>query len=134
MAGARVQSGKGMADAAHLPLRRRALAWVRRGWRPAGTLMAIVLALLLTWHVIYGKDGLSFWQQKRAQDRELQREIKDLQQENTQMRQQIEQLKTDPDAIEREAREKLHYARPGEVIYMLPAQPQSQTPPDGAGR
>ena len=36
------------------------------------------------------------------------------------MRQQIERLKSDPDAIEREAREKLHYAKPGEVIYTLP--------------
>ncbi len=42
------------------------------------------------------------------------------------MRQQIERLKSDPDAIEREAREKLHYAKPGEVIYTLPEQPQAQ--------
>jgi cell division protein FtsB len=47
------------------------------------------------------------------------------------MRQQIEPLNSDPDAIEREAREKLHYAKPGEVIVALPDQPQSQlqTPP-----
>ncbi len=134
MTGAGVQSGKDTADTAQVPLRERALEWVRRGWRPAGTLIAIALTLLVTWHVIYGKDGLSFWQQKRAQDHQLQQEIKDLQQENAQMRQQIDQLKTDPEAIESEAREKLHYARPGEVIYVLPAQPQSQPPPGGAGR
>jgi cell division protein FtsB len=42
------------------------------------------------------------------------------------MKDRIEHLKSDPDAIEREAREKLHYAKPGEVIYTLPvaAQPQ----------
>ncbi len=109
-------------------LRERALDWAQRLWRPAGTVVAVVLALLVTWHVIYGKHGLSVWQQKRAEDRALQQEIKDLQQENAQMRQQIERLKSDPDAIEREAREKLHYAKPGEVIYTLPAQPQAQQP------
>ena len=134
MKGASVQTGKAAADAEHVRLRGRALAWVRRAWRPAGTLIAIMLALLMTWHVVYGKDGLSFWQKKRTQDRELRQEIKDLQQENAQMQQQIEQLKTDPNAIEREAREKLHYARPGEVIYMLPAQPQGQPQPGGSGR
>ncbi len=81
------------------------------------------------WHVVYGNHGLSIWQQKRAEDRALQHEIKDLQQENAQMRQQIDHLNSDPDAIEREAREKLHYARPGEVIYTLPDQPQAQQPP-----
>ena len=80
-------------------------------------MIAVVLALLVTWHVIYGKHGLSVWQQKRAEDRALQQEIKDLQQENAQMRQHIDHLNSDPDAIEREAREKLHYAKPGEVIY-----------------
>jgi len=51
----------------------------------------------------------------------LQREIKDLEQENAQLRQRIGRLQSDPDAIEHEAREKLHYAKPGEVIYTLPA-------------
>ena len=132
MTAAKTQTGK--PDAAHPSLRQRALAWVRHVWRPAGTLVAIALALLMTWHVIYGKDGLSFWQRKRAQDHELQQQIKDLQQENAQMRQQVEQLKTDPNEIEREAREKLRLARPGEVIYMLPAEPQSQAQPGGAGK
>jgi cell division protein FtsB len=43
------------------------------------------------------------------------------------LRERIERLKSDPDAIEHEAREKLHYAKPGEVIYALPAPPQTET-------
>jgi cell division protein FtsB len=112
-----------------LTLRERALALARRLWRPAGTVIAVGLALLVTWHVIYGKHGLSVWQQKRAEDRALQQEIRNLQQENAQMRQEIERLKSDPDAIARKARGTLHYAKPGEVIYMLPDQPKTQTPP-----
>ena len=33
--------------------------------------------------------------------------------------------------IEREAREKLHYAKPGEVIYALPPDPPPPNPPAG---
>jgi len=77
-------------------------------------------------HVINGKHGLSVWHQKRAEDRELQREIKDVELENAQLKQSIDRLKSDPDAIEHEAREKLHYAKPGEVIYTLPEPTQTQ--------
>ncbi len=99
----------------------RVVGSIARVWRPAGSVLAVVLALLLTWHVINGKHGLSVWQQKRVEDRQLRKEIDSLEQENARLRQRVEKLKTDPHAIEREAREKLHYAKPGEVIYTLPA-------------
>jgi|SRR5580700_3125423 cell division protein FtsB len=108
------------------PMPARAYAWAQRVWRPAGTAIAVLLALLVTWHVVNGKHGLSVWQKTRTEDHQLQQEIKDLQQENAAMQQQIESLKSDPDAIEHEARQKLHYAKPGEVIYTLPDDPQSQ--------
>jgi cell division protein FtsB len=108
------------------PLRQRAFAFALRMWRPAGTAVAVLLALLVTWHVIHGKHGLSVWQHERAEDRVLEKEIQDLQRENAQMQQQIDRLQNDPDAIEHEARERLHYAKPGEVIYTLPDAPQTQ--------
>lgn len=100
--------------------------WTRRFWRPAGTLLAVLLALLVTWHVIDGKDGLSAWQRKRSEERQYQQEIDRLQKENAQLRDRIQRLQSDPDAIQHEAREELHYAKPGEVIYTLPAEPQGQ--------
>jgi cell division protein FtsB len=39
-----------------------------------------------------------------------------------------------PDAIEHEAREKLHYAKPGEVIYTLPAASPAQPQPAATGK
>jgi cell division protein FtsB len=118
-------------DKKRASLRSWALGWTQRLWRPAGTGVAVILALLVTWHVIYGNHGLSVWHEKRAEDRALKQEIKALQQENAQMREKIERLNSDPDAIEREAREKLHYAKPGEVIVTLPdqSQVQPQMPP-----
>jgi len=120
---------KGKAAATPEPFSQRALNWAIRIWRPAGTVVAVGLALLLTWHVVNGKHGLSVWQQKRVEDKQLHKEIEDLQQENARLRQRVEKLKSDPHAIEREAREKLHYAKPGEVIYALPPDPHAQTPP-----
>jgi cell division protein FtsB len=109
--------------ASPLSRRQRLLNWAQRVWRPAGTAVAILLALLLTWHVIHGKHGLSFWQHKRAEDRALENEIRELQQENGALHSRIEHLKSDPESIEQEARKRFHYARPGEVIYTLPAEP-----------
>ena len=107
-------------------LRERALEWSLRMWRPAGTGVVVTLALLLGLHVVNGKHGLSAWQQNRHEDKELRKEINDLQQENERLRARVEKLKSDPNAIEHEAREKLHYAKPGEVIVDLPAEKQTQ--------
>ena len=112
-----------------LSLSQRVVASIARVWRPAGSVLAVALALLLTWHVINGKHGLSVWQQKRVEDRQLRKEIDSLEQENARLRQRVEKLKTDPNAIEREAREKLHYAKPGEVIYTVPVSSGAQTQP-----
>lgn len=111
------------------PLSERILAEAVRMWRPAGTGIAVLLALLLGWHVVNGKHGLSMWQQKRIEGQRLQKEIDTLQQENARLRDHVQKLKSDPDAIEHEAREKLHYAKPGEVIYALPDAPQSNSQP-----
>ena len=111
-----------------LPLRQRAINWVQQGWRPAGTLFAVMLALAFAWSVVNGRHGLSTWYQQRTQEKQLKKEIQDLQQENAHLRSHVDRLKTDPSAIEHEAREKLHYAKPGEVIYTLPATEAQKSP------
>jgi cell division protein FtsB len=118
------------------PLHERALTWAQHIWRPVGTSVAVSLILLVGWGVVNGKHGLSAWQQQRVTDMQLKKEIDDLQQENARLRDHVERLKSDPNAIEHEAREQLHYAKPGEVIYTLPAQPQTQTQtePVGSGK
>jgi cell division protein FtsB len=120
--------------AGKVSLSQRLLNGAGRAWRPAATAVAVCLAALLTWHVINGKHGVSVWQQKRAEDQQLRKEIQALEQENARMRVHVERLKSDPDAIEHEAREKLHYAKPGEVIYTLPAQSQPVAQPTGASK
>jgi cell division protein FtsB len=106
-------------QAAPVPLPHRALSWALRAWRSAGSVVAVALALLLGWHVVNGKHGLSAWEQMRVEDKQLQKEIDGLQQENSRLRIRVDKLKSDPDEIEHEAREKLRYAKQGEVIVDL---------------
>jgi len=93
--------------------------------RRIATGLAVVLAVFFAYHVVFGRNGVNSYEQKRIQDRELHQQIDALQQENSLLNDHVTRLKSDPDAIEYEAREKLHYARPGEVIYTLNNQPQA---------
>ena len=100
-------------------LKRRAAAFLYRSGRRIATALAVVLAIFFGYHVMAGRNGVSVYEQKRVEDRELHNQIDALQQENDRLKEHVDRLKSDPDAIEREAREKLHYARPDEVIYTL---------------
>jgi cell division protein FtsB len=104
------------------PLPVRAVSWAMRVWRPVGSGLAVCLALLMGWGVVNGRHGLSTWNQMRVQDKQLQKEIDDLQAENARLKVRVDRLKSSQDEIEHEAREKLHYAKQGEVIYTLPAE------------
>jgi cell division protein FtsB len=79
-------------------------------------------------HVMFGANGMVVYKQKRAEYRNLQKELETVQIENDHYNQQIKALKNDTEAIEKEAREQLHYVRPGEVVYVSPPPPQAQTP------
>ncbi|MGB8262006.1 MAG: septum formation initiator family protein [Terracidiphilus sp.] len=103
--------------------------WTRRIWWPAGTVVAVGLAGLLLLHVVNGKHGITVWQQKRAEDLQLRKEIGDLEQENARLHNRIEHLKSDPEAIGHEARQTLHYAKPNEVIVKLPPEPKAEPQP-----
>ena len=133
-----VQAGKNVLAngevAVPASISQRALNWMRRAWRPAASVMAVSLALLILWHGFSGKNGLLVWQQKRVEDRQLRKEIDDLQQENARLRQQNERLNSSPDAIGQVAREQLHYAKPNEVIVQLPPEKKTPAQPTGAGK
>lgn len=80
-----------------------------------------VVLLVVAYHAIFGANGLMVYEQKRRESRELDRQIKSLQQQNSSLETENKALKSDPETIEKEARERLRYARPGEFVYTLPA-------------
>ena len=80
----------------------------------------VLMTIWLFLHVMFGANGMVVYRSKRAEYQRLQSEIDRAQKENDQYTQQIKALQNDPKAIEKEAREQLHYTRPGEIVYVDP--------------
>jgi cell division protein FtsB len=106
-------------------IRNRLLASGYRNRRRLATGAAMMLAALMGYFAVIGDNGLTVYKQKRIETRQLAKQIDALKAENERLQAHVERLKSDPDAIEHEAREKLHYTRAGEVIYTLPDSPGS---------
>lgn len=98
---------------------------VNLSWRKVATGAAAVGALGLGFHVMFGQNGLTSYEQKRQETKSLSLQLKSLERENELLKGHVNRLQNDPAAIEHQAREELHYTRPGEVIYTLPAAPAS---------
>lgn len=96
--------------------------------RRIATIAVTVLAVSLFVHVMFGANGMVVYKQKRAEYEVLRNGIVQVQQENDRYTQQIQGLKSDQKAIEKEAREQLGYAKPGEYVYVPPA-PAKPAPP-----
>jgi cell division protein FtsB len=106
----------------------RAVLSMIGSWRRWATVAAAVLAIGVAFHVVFGQNGLTAYEKKNRDARMLEGQLNSLQHENEMLKAHIDRLKDDPSAIEHQAREELHYTRPGEVIYTLPATPGSSSP------
>ncbi len=89
--------------------------------RRIATCAVVALAVMLGYHVVFGRNGLIAYRAKRDQMHDLSAQMTQLQRENLRLHGHVDRLSRDPNAIEHEAREALHYTRPGEVIYTMPA-------------
>jgi cell division protein FtsB len=100
--------------------------------RKIATFAVLAIAALVAYHAVFGANGMVVYEKKKAELQTVNSEVEKLQQENQRFSEQIQALKSDPHAIEKEAREQLRYARPGEVIYLLPGQKNADAPPANA--
>jgi cell division protein FtsB len=99
-------------------------------WRTKIATAGVALfALYVAFHVVFGANGMRVYERKKSDHQRLQQEVQQMQSENEQLQKSIQNLKTDPKTIEKEAREQLKYARPGEVVYVLPAMPAPKSDP-----
>ena len=80
----------------------------------------ILVCIALCVHEVFGQHGILAMRQEQKEMESLRQRIQQLQQENEKLDRQIKALQSDPKAIERVAREQMHMARPGEIIYTLP--------------
>ena len=95
--------------------------------RRTATVAAAMLALGMGYHVIFGQNGLTAYEQKRQDARTLAEQERLLKDENEQLKGLVGRLESDPGAIEHQARAELHYTRPGEVIVTLPNEKPATT-------
>lgn len=98
------------------------------------TVAVALLAASLFLHVVFGANGMVMYRQKRAEYESLRKQIAQEQQENDHYTEKIQSLKSDEKAIEKEAREQLGYAKPGEYVYVAPTPPKPVLPANHSAR
>jgi cell division protein FtsB len=86
------------------------------------------LALLaLGIHDVFGAHGYLAMRRSQKEIEELRGQIEKLNHDNQELAEHVSALKTDPEAIEKIAREEMGLARPGEMIFKLPPAPPAAT-------
>lgn len=94
-------------------------------------LLAAALALLLL-QDIFGTHGLIAMRRSQREANQVQKEISQINEENRRLEERVRALKSDPEAIERIAREEMGLARPGEYIFKLPPKSADGTSPSAS--
>ncbi len=84
-----------------------------------------ILAVVLLMDNIFGTHGLLAMRRMQREIAAVKKDLERMSEENRQLGQQVRELKSDPQLIEKIARDELGLARPGEVIIKIPQQPQS---------
>jgi|SRR5579863_1400180 len=100
-----------------------------RTLRRLGITALIIVCAVLVMNEVFGAHGLLALRRQRREYDSLQQQVRELELKNLQLEKDIKELKSNPQAIEKQAREELHLARPGEIIYTLPDKsPKSSAP------
>lgn len=87
-----------------------------------------VFALTLSGAFFFGDMGLLKYTQLRNNARQLEQEIKGMEQANEELRVEIRRTQSDPTRLEELARERLGFVRPGETVYQIVREPEKGAP------
>jgi cell division protein FtsB len=111
-----------------VPFSSRIARFVRRNltW-----LLGTAFTLLLL-QEIFGTHGLIAMRRSQREASEVQKEINRIDEENRQLQERVQALRSDPAAIERIAREEMGLARPGEHIFKLSPKSGNSDLPKGS--
>ncbi len=89
-------------------------------------LLVVFVAVLLV-HDVFGTHGFIAMHRKQQEIQKVKTGLDRLNKENSSLEQDVKNLKTDPQTIEKIAREEFGQSRPGEVIIKLPAQTPTES-------
>jgi cell division protein FtsL len=87
--------------------------------RHGRALLALFVVVLFV-HDIFGAHGFLSMRRTQEDIKRVNGEIERLNKENAKLEESVKDLKTDPRAIEKIAREELILAKPGEIIIKIP--------------
>jgi cell division protein FtsB len=90
-----------------------------RCWKLAGTKYVIVLLLAGGWMLVFDRYNLRSQQQVKAQTERLEQDRRHYQQAINALDYEVDQLFSDPEELERFARERYHMKRPNEDVYVV---------------
>lgn len=97
----------------------RSLDWEQRTSRWVMLVLGGSLAVALLFSFFMDEMGLPKYLRMLRHAQQLEQEIKDLQQSNSELRTEISRIQHDPVRMEELARERLGYVRKGETVYQL---------------
>jgi cell division protein FtsB len=92
-----------------------------------GRHVLVVFVAVLLVHDVFGTHGFIAMRRKQQEIQKVSTELDRLNKENATLEQDIKNLKTDPQTIEKIAREEFGQSRPGEIIIKLPAQTPAES-------
>jgi cell division protein FtsB len=92
--------------------------------RQYGPALLGLLVLVLVVHDIFGTHGYLAMRRTQQEIKKVTKDLDQLNKENSELEQEVRELKTDPHKIEKIARDELGLARPGEVIIKIPRSQQ----------
>jgi len=95
--------------------------------RKHGGLVLGLTLLVVFVHDVFGPKGYLAMRRDQMEVRRLQAEIVKVNEENQRTAEQVKALKSDPKLIERIAREQMGMMRPGERIYRISPQEETNT-------
>jgi len=98
--------------------------------RHGRTILGLLMVLLLMDN-IFGTHGYLAMRRTQKEIAALKKDLQRLSDENQQLAEQVKALKSDPQLIEKIARDELGLARPGEVIIRIPQQPANSSAAPG---
>jgi cell division protein FtsB len=101
--------------------------WDQKTLRRNAIFMLALLTLAMLVHEVFGRNGYLTLRHEKKEYTALHQQNQNISQQNQQLEQKIQALKNNPEAVEKQARDQLHLAKPGEIIYMLPDPKAVQT-------
>lgn len=94
-------------------------------WRVFRLCSFSVCNLVLLYRMIWGPTGLVDYSDLRSEYAEIQRQDAALDAENLSLSREIRLLQTDQKYVEKMIRQRLHYLRDNEILYLFDAAPKS---------